>query len=164
MRKLIVIILAFLSFGFTFHEFFVSVTDGEYHDTEATFQFTVKFIGHDLEKALELAGTPNLHLGEATELENANDYLSTYFNSKFSIKCNDKPLALKLIGKEVGNDDFIYCYIESEKVKKIKTIDITNTLLTDVFSGQENIFYLQINGKKYTHSFNSERTTFNITL
>ncbi len=164
MRKLTLIILALFSFGFTFHEFFVSVTDGEYHDTESTFQFTVKFIGHDLEKALELAGTPNLYLGEDKELANANEYISTYLNSKFSIKCNDKPLALKLIGKEVGKDDFIYCYIESEKIKKIKNIEITNTLLTDVFSGQENIFYLQINGKKHTHSFNSERTIFNITL
>ncbi|MGE0562185.1 MAG: DUF6702 family protein [Flavobacteriales bacterium] len=164
MRKLIVIILAFLSFGFTYHEFFVSITDGEYHETEATFQFTVKFIGHDLEKALELAGTPNLHLGETKELENANDYLSKYFNTKFAIKCNDKSIALKLIGKEVGKDDFIYCYIESEKIKKIKTIEITNTLLADVFTAQENIFYLQLYGKKYNYSFNAERKTFNIEL
>lgn len=164
MKKIVLIILACISLSFAYHEFFVSITDGEYHDTEGTFQFTIKFIGHDLEKALEIAGSPDLKLGEEKELESANEYISKYLNSKFSIKCNDKPIGIKFIGKEVGNDDFIYCYVESDKVKKVKTIEIYNSLLTEVFSSQENILYLQIQGKKYNHSFKTDQNTYNITL
>lgn len=162
MRKLIVIILAFLSFGFTYHEFFVSVTEGQYDETEQTLQFTIKFIGHDLEKALEIDGTPNLNLGTDKELPDANEYLLKYISSKFSIKNNETLLSLKLIGKEVGNDDYIYCYIESEKIKKINSFEIYNALLIELFSGQENILHLDILDKKHSISFNREKTTATI--
>lgn len=142
--------------SFSYHEFFVSITEGEYKETENTFQFTIKFIGHDLEKALEMSGTPELNLGTKQELTNANEYLLKYINNHFSINCNDKNVQLKMIGKEVGNDDFIFCYLESEKVENIQNIEIKNTLLTEVFSAQENILNLKINDKLHSISFNKE--------
>lgn len=164
MRKLTVIILAFLSFGFTYHEFFVSVTEGKYNEMEQTLQFTMKFIGHDLEKALEIAGTPNLNLGTNKELPNANEYLLKYISSKFSIKNGDEPIAFNLIGKEVGNDDYIYCYIETERIKKATVFEFYDTLLIEVFSGQENILHLNILDKKHSITFNRDKTTTTISL
>jgi hypothetical protein len=118
LKRVFAFLVLIVCMSFTYHEFFVSVTEGQYDETEQTLQFTIKFIGHDLEKALEIAGTPNLNLGTDKELPDANEYLLKYISSKFSIKNNDTSLSLKLIGKEVGNDDYIYCYIESEKLRK----------------------------------------------
>lgn len=156
MKKLLVFVLITTMLSFSYHEFFVSITEGEYMETENTFQFTIKFIGHDLEKALEMSGTPELNLGTKQELTNANEYLLKYINNHFSINCNDKNVQLKMIGKEVGNDDFIFCYLESEKVENIQNIEIKNTLLTEVFSAQENILNLKINDKLHSISFNKE--------
>lgn len=150
--------------GFSYHEFFVTVTEGEYKKTENTFQFTIKFIGHDLEKALEMSGTPKLNLGTKQELTDANEYLLKYINNHFSINCNDKNIPLKMIGKEVGNDDFIYCYLESEKIDKIVTLEIRNSLLLDVFSAQENILHLKINDEKQSFSFNKAKIQHKINL
>lgn len=154
MKNITVFIVLVITMAFSYHEFYVSVTDGEYKKIENTFQFTIKFIGHDLEKALSVAGVPELNLGTNKEHKKANEYLLKYINNHFSINCNDKNLILKMIGKEVGNDDFILCFIESEKVEKIQTIEIKNTLLTEVFSAQENILHLKINNKKHSISFN----------
>jgi len=164
LKRVAAIFFLLISMSFTYHEFYVSVTEGQYDETEQTLQFTMKFIGHDLEKALEIAGTPNLNLGTNKELPNANEYLLKYISSKFSIKNNDTSLSLKLIGKEVGNDDYIYCYIESEKIKKVNSFEIYNALLIELFSGQENILHLDILDKKHSISFNREKTITTIPL
>lgn len=153
-----------MTMSFSYHEFFVTVTEGEYKETENTFQFTIKFIGHDLEKVLEMSGTPELNLGTKQELADAHEYILKYINNHFSINCNDKNLTLKMIGKEVGNDDFISCYLESEKVENIQNIEIKNTLLTEIFSAQENILHLKIYSEKHSIAFNKAKIQHQINL
>lgn len=150
--------------AFSYHEFFVSVTEGEYKEIENTFQCTIKFIGHDLEKAIEMSGTPELNLGTKQELTDANEYLLKYINNHFSIQCNGKNVPLKMIGKDVGNDDFISCYLESEKVENIQNIEIKNSLLTEIFSAQENILHLKIYSEKHSISFNKAKIQHQINL
>lgn len=164
LKRVTAIFFLLITLSFTYHEFYVSVTEGHYDETEHTLQFTMKFIGHDLEKALEIAGTPDLNLGTVKELPDANSYLLKYISSKFSIKNNNNLLSLKIIGKEVGNDDYIYCYIESEKIKKVNTLEIYNALLIELFSGQENILHIDILDKKHSITFNREITTTTIPL
>lgn len=163
-RKTLFVILTMLSLSFTPHEYYVTVTNAEYNSTEHTFQLTIKFIGHDLEKALSTAGLPDLFLGTPKEKENANQYILDYINKRLRFKTNDKYLEFNMVGKEVGNDDFIYCYIESEKVKKLKILEIENTLLTEVFPKQENILYLVIEGKKSSFSFRKDVTKQTLNL
>lgn len=163
-RNFILIVLATMSLAFAPHEYFVSITEAEYNKESQTFQMTIKFIGHDLEKALTEAGVPELNLGTEKENKSANKYILDYINKTFQFNVNDKKLNLQMVGKEVGNDDFIYCYIETEKVRKPRNISIENSMLTEVFSAQENIVYLTVNTKKSSFSFNKEKqsTTLNI--
>lgn len=164
LKRIATVFFLVISMSFTYHEFFVSVTEGHYSESEQTLQFTMKFIGHDLEKALEIAGAPNLNLGTKKELPNANEYLLKYISSKFSIKNGDNSVSLNLIGKEVGNDDYIYCYIESEKIKINSTIEVYNALLIEIFSGQENILHFSTSDKKHSITFNREITKASISL
>lgn len=158
-KKILFSILAvsFLCVAFAPHEYFVSVTETEYNEQSQTFQMTIKFIGHDLEKALSEAGVPELNLGTEKENKSANKYILDYINKSFQFNVNNKKLVLQMVGKEVGNDDFIYCYIETEKVRKPKNILIENSMLTEVFAAQENIVYLTINTKKSSFSFNKDK-------
>lgn len=156
--------LLLVTMAFTYHEFYVSVTETEYKTTTQTIQISIKFIGHDLEDVLEKAGVPELNLGTEKESESTNEYLLKYISSKFHIKINDTIIPLKFVGKEINNDDFFYCYLETEKIPSINSIEIHNELLTELYPKQENIFYLNIKGKTHSISFNKEKTTEKITF
>lgn len=146
------------------HKYYVSITEADYNTTSKKFEVSIKFIGHDLEHALEKAGVPNLYLGTEKEHKKANIYLKKYIDKTFEFFVNDKKLNFTFIGKEINNDDFIYCFIESEKIEKIEKITLKNSLLTETFKSQENRVYLTINEDKKTIYFNNLNITKTINL
>jgi hypothetical protein len=140
-KKVIFSILTLSLLSFAMHKYYVSITEAEYNSTSEKFEMSIKFIGHDLERALESSGAPNLFLGTPKELEKTNDYLEAYINQRFHMIVDSKSLNFKLIGKEINNDDFMYCYLESNTVLTPKAITIKNTLLTEIFNEQANPVY-----------------------
>jgi hypothetical protein len=141
------------------HKYYVSITDAEYNQESEKFELSIKFIGHDLEKALLNSGAPNLFLGTPKENEKANHYLQTYINQRFHMVVDGKSLSYKLIGKEINNDDFIYCYLESDEVSGPKSVTIKNTLLTEVFNEQANTVYLKVGNQKINYSLNKAKVS-----
>ena len=143
--------------GFSMHKYYVSITEADYNTTNQTFELSIKFIGHDLEKVLAEGGVPKLYLGTPKEEADADDYLMKYIEKRLHIVVDEQSLNFNFVGKEVNNDDFIYCYIESEKVENPKKITIKNTLLTEVFKGQKNAVYLTIGEHKHTFNFDKDK-------
>jgi hypothetical protein len=66
-------------------------------------------------------------------------------------------LNYKFVGKEVNNDDFIYCFIQSNEIASPKKITIKNTLLTEVFDEQANTVYLKVGDQKINYSLNKNK-------
>ncbi|MBL4594497.1 MAG: hypothetical protein JKX68_11885 [Flavobacteriales bacterium] len=141
------------------HKYYVSITEAEYNSESKTFEISIKFIGHDLEKALDVSGTPELFLGTPKEIENADEYLMKYINQRFHMVVDGESLNYKFIGKEINNDDFIYCFIESNKLETPKKVTIKNTLLTEVFSEQANTVYLTVGKQKINYSLNKGKVS-----
>lgn len=141
------------------HKYYVSITEAEYNVKNQTLEVSIKFIGHDLEHALENAGVPELYLGTLKEDKKANEYLKKYIDAKFQLMFDDKKVNFKFVGKEINNDDFIYCYLESDKIGISKKIEIKNSLLTEIFDEQANIMYLKIGDKKFNYNFTNDLTT-----
>lgn len=139
------------------HKYYVSITEADYNTTNQTFELSIKFIGHDLEKALAEGGVPQLFLGTEKEIDKADDYLLKYIEKRLHIVVDDENLKFKFIGKEVQNDDFIYCYLESDKIESPKKITVKNTLLTEVFKGQKNALYLTVGANKHTFNFDKDK-------
>lgn len=154
-----VLVLTLLSF--VAHKYYVSITEVELNPKTETLEISIKFIGHDLEAALESAGVPDLYLGIEKENEKADAYLLTYIQQHFEIKIDGNLLPYHFVGKEINNEDFIYCYLESGKVNSPNKIAFTNTLLTEKFNEQANILYLEIGDTKLNYTFTKEkRKTF----
>jgi hypothetical protein len=158
-KKAIFSSIAIVLLSFTMHKYFVSITDAAYNPKSQTLEISIKFIGHDLEHSMETAGVPELFLGEEKESDKANDYLKKYIDGKFKVIADGKQMSFKFIGKEVNNDDFIYCYLESEKLDLPKKIEIKNSLLTEVFSEQVNTVYLKVGDNNLTYTFNKNKVS-----
>ena len=141
------------------HKYYVTITEAEYNSKNQSFEISIKFIGHDLEDALETARVPNLYLGTEKENDKANEYLQEYIEKKFQLIADDKNLKFNFVGKEINNDDFIYCYLASEKVGLPKKVEIKNSLLVEVFNEQANTVYLKVGDIKKTYTFNKSKVS-----
>ncbi len=158
LRKTLIIFLLLLTLSFVPHNYYVTITEIAYNSSNKKMEISLKFIGHDLEYALEKEGFPNMFLGTEKELEKANDFIYQYINQHFEIKTDENNLLYKLIGKEVNNDDFIYCYIETESIDNFSTVEIKNTLLNNYFKEHINIVYLTVGEQRFNFRLNNEKT------
>lgn len=162
-RRLIFIALSAIvlsvSAAFTAHKFYVSITEVEYNSDDKRMEVSIKFIGHDLEKALKNAGVPELYLGTDKESAKANTYLHQYISKKFSIQNNTTPIEFTFVGKEVTNDDFIYCYLKSAPLPSIHSLTFNNSFLTELFDDQANILYYKNGSEKFDFRFTKQKTS-----
>jgi hypothetical protein len=145
--------------AFTLHKFYVSITEVEYNNDSKCMEVSIKLIGHDLEKALKISGVPDLRLGTPQEHKQANAYLLKYVNKKFSVLNNNTAIKFNFIGKNVTNDDFVYCYLKSDPITAIHSLTFKNSLLTEVFEDQANILYYKNGSEKLDYRFNKQKTS-----
>ena len=129
------------------HDFHVSITKIDLNPESKKLEVMIKLFTDDLSEALNQRYGTNFMLGTASEPPNANDRLKEYVNGQFAISVNGKPMALNYLGKQ-QEDDATWIYIESERVGKIKSITVSNPLLTDLFDDQTNLINVKVDGKK----------------
>jgi uncharacterized protein YlxP (DUF503 family) len=158
-KKIVFSGLVIVLMSFSMHKYFVSISEANYNAASQTFEVSIKFIGHDLEKALSEGGVPALYLGTEKEDSKANEYLQKYIEKKMHFVADGKSLAFHFIGKEINNDDFIYCFIESEPITNPTKITIKNTLLMELFPEQKNAVYLTIGDKQLNYSLDKNKVS-----
>ena len=141
------------------HKYYVSITEADYNVESKTFEISIKFIGHDLEGAMSAAGVPQLFLGTEKEHEKSDYYINQYINQRFHMVADDVSLNYKFIGKEINNDDFIYCFLESNQIELPKRVTIKNTLLIEMYSGQANTVYLTVGDQKVNYQLNKSNVS-----
>lgn len=145
------ILLIILSlFAFTaIHKFYLSVTNIEYSNKDNSLQITSRIFIDDLENVLEERYDVQTFLSTEDESEEANYYIEKYIRSKLVLRTDGKDRTFVFLGKKFDND-LIICYLEIEDIdlSALKTIEIENDILTDMFEEQQNIVHLRINGKK----------------
>ncbi|WP_458628957.1 DUF6702 family protein [Winogradskyella sp. PC D3.3] len=151
-------ILPFLIFNSNSHEYYVSVTEVEYAKDQQSLQIISQIYIDDFETVLRKRYDDNITLDIDDELESVETYMKRYLTDKIKIKVNDAAVNFKFIGKEY-KDDITYCYLEIEKVSDIKSIEFTNQVLFDVFSGQQNIVRLKLLGKNKSFLLIPEKDT-----
>ncbi|MDG1477319.1 MAG: hypothetical protein P8Q14_09240, partial [Vicingaceae bacterium] len=163
-KKILFSVLTLSLLSFAMHKYYVSITEAEYNVESKSFEISIKFIGHDLEKALTNAGAPNLYLGTEKEKSNADAYLKRYIDKKFEMVVDGKKLEYEFVGKEINNDDFIYCFIKSNKIEAPKKVFIKSSMLTEVFSGQANTVYLKSGNQKASFYLTKDKMSETHTL
>ena len=142
----ILLILPLLSFVGDQHEYYVSVTKVEYAKESQSLQIISQIFIDDFETLLRKRYDEEITLDEPNESELVETYMKRYLADKLKLKVNGNAVNFKFIGKEY-KDDITYCYLEVENVADIKTIEVTNQVLFDAFSGQQNIVRLKLLGR-----------------
>ncbi|KIM09693.1 MAG: hypothetical protein KU29_00055 [Sulfurovum sp. FS06-10] len=148
MKKHVLFLFAILFLSsFTAHKFYVSVTQIDYVPSKKRVEITSRIFIDDLEKALNKKYNKKVNLTSKKELPEAEELIKNYLKEKIKISINKKPQNIEFIAKEVEGDVLIF-YTKIVISKKINTFEIYNSLLTELFTDQQNIVHTNINGNK----------------
>ena len=145
--KFLIIIFIIPLFAFTsMHKYYISVTQINYIKEKESVQITSRLFIDDFESALKSNYDENIVLTEKDEAIIIDTYIHRYLQDKIKLSINNKAVAFNFIGKEYEGD-IVRCFLEVENVKSIESFSITNSVLFDLQSDQQNIVKTNINSK-----------------
>ena len=125
------------------HPFHVSVSEVKYKEEKKAIQISVRIFLDDLEIALqEYSGNEKLDITLKENWGFVNEHLQKYILEKFRIYNDKGQMTTNYIGAEIEND-VMWTYVEVEKVRKLRTITIWNSILTETYEDQENIVHFR---------------------
>ena len=148
------------SVGVEAHPFHISVTEILHKPKDKVIQMTVRLFQDDMEQGLrEFTGNEDLDLLKKEDSVYLTEVLGKYLLQNLELTTKKK-LELHYLGFEY-DQDVIYCYIESMKVKPFDQLTVSNTLLTSTFGDQENLVHVKKAGKvkSLRLSLNKDRET-----
>ncbi|NNL09714.1 MAG: hypothetical protein HKP38_10870 [Croceitalea sp.] len=150
MKKHFIYLLLLPLLAFTgAHKFYVSVTNVNYVEKEDALQITTRVFIDDIEDVLKKRYGIDAKLATENEAKIADEYIEKYLNSKFLIRFDNVQRPYIFLGKKYDNDVMV-CYLEITKIglKQLKTLEVQNEVLTDLFDEQKNLVHIKWLGKK----------------
>lgn len=133
--------------AFTFHPFYISVTEMLLNAKTKSLEISCKMFAEDAEDVLKQNYKMPVDLENDKMQAQNNKLLNDYIIKHFSININSKTAALHFIGFEKENES-VYCYYEVLNVPAIQKITINNTILQDYKQEQINILHVIVNGNR----------------
>jgi hypothetical protein len=140
-------VLLFLSAVLALHPIHVSVTEIGFDEKEKELEIISRIFWDDLEKAIrEAKKQPELNLAEPGNGIKTDQLVSEYLQTRFKISLNGKAQKVKYLGHEVEGEA-ILCYIQVVNVKKLETIEVFNSIITELHDDQSNLVHVTVRSK-----------------
>ncbi|KAF2082688.1 DUF6702 family protein [Flavobacterium sharifuzzamanii] len=128
--------------AFAFHKFYVGVFQVNYASEKKMLQITSRIFIDDLNNAMEKKYHKKTFVGTSKETPADVELLKKYLSEHFLIKVNGQSKVITFLSKEVEADDVLVCYSRIKDIDKFKTLEISNTILVDWNSEQQNITHI----------------------
>lgn len=133
--------------AFTWHKFYVSVTEVAYAESKNRIEITTRIFIDDLEKGLEKKYNKKINLATKEEIPEAKDFIKGYLNQRVQANVNNKTAEVIFLGTEIENDVLI-AYLKIDFSEKITTFELYNNVLTEIYADQQNLIHTNINNTK----------------
>lgn len=147
MKKFTLLLFILPLFAFSsIHKYYVSLSDIQYNAKNKSVEIIMNVFIDDIEEALNKDFNIDAQISNLNEVANINGYFKEYLEKNFKITINSEAKTYNFLGKEYDGDT-VYFYLEIENILDIKTINITNTVLVNHFSKQENLIKVKVGSK-----------------
>lgn len=151
MRKFVYCLFSFfisvVLCSFAVHKFYVGIYQISYSGKKQEVQITARIFIEDIEKALESKYQKKIYLATPKEIPETNGLLKEYLAEKMFLKVNNSEKKMLFLAKET-EDNVLICYLTIPMPKKITSVEIHNSILTEIYPEQQNIIHFTINGIK----------------
>lgn len=145
--------------GKRLHPFHVSVIEINHNAADKTLEISCKIFTDDFEKVLARNYKTKVDLINPPNKTNMDTLIKKYLLSHLSVKANGKPVVFDYLGFE-NDHEAVFGYIEVQDVPSLSRVDISTSIMYDMFDDQMNIFHVIVNGKRKSTKLNyPERET-----
>lgn len=120
-------------------------------------QITTRIFVDDLNDALKKKYLTTTFIGLDKETPEDITLMKKYFIDKFKLTINGQPKTITYLSNELENN-VIICYFNIKEVSKLTTLEIENSILTELHYEQQNIIQFNDNGKKQSILLTNETT------
>jgi len=132
-------LIAFVSL---MHPIHISVTEINYNEKSKSLQITNRIFTDELELGVRAQRKEaELDLLEPKNGVTTKQLVQDYLTAHIKIKIDGKPVKINFLGFE-QEDISIVSYVEIENVKKIKTIEVFNDIITEIHDDQSNLVHI----------------------
>lgn len=142
------------------HPLRLSLCEIEYEAKKELLTINLKLFLTDVNEAL-VFNTSNdaLAFCEPNESPRAESMLLSYLDKFFFVKANGKKVDLKIKSKRLGGsgqNTALWVYFEHPQNEALTSLEIKNSVFTDLFFDQNNIIYVHVNGKSKSLMLNKK--------
>lgn len=130
------------------HPVHVSVTEITLDEKEKELEIIARIFWDDLENSVREAKQQrelNL-LDQGVSTTTTDQLVLEYLQPRFKLSLNGKPQKLKYLGHEVEGEA-ILCYIQVTGVRKLETIEVFNSIITEFHEDQSNLVHVTVGEK-----------------
>lgn len=142
-------------FAFETHKFYTAIYQINFEPKKKMVQITTRIFIDDLNEALEIKFHKKTFLGSDDETAEDVNCLKKYLAEKFTLKINGQPKPMTFISKEI-EENIMICYLKCPDISKIVTLEVHNSIITEIHSEQQNIIQANFNNKKSSLLLDSE--------
>src|SRR5690606_2667893 len=154
--KIFILVIILVTFSFkAAHKYYLSVTQVEYVEEKKSVQIISRIFMDDMENALKQNYDMSLSI-DASDTSVLDAYISKYVTEKIKIEINGEKTDFNFIGKETDLD-IMKVYLEIENVENIRSFQITNKVLFELFKEQQNMVKLKMNNLHKSYLLNRQK-------
>jgi hypothetical protein len=135
------------------HPFHVSVTEITHNAPDKTLEISCKIFTDDFEKVLAKNYKTKVDLINPPNKAAMDSLVKKYIFSHLSIKANGRPVQFSYLGFE-NDHEAAYGYIEVSNIPSLTRLDISTSVMYDMFEDQMNIFHVIVNGNRKSTKLN----------
>lgn len=151
---LVLFLFAGLS-SFDVHKYYVAIYQIDFAPEKKRIEITARIFMDDLNLALTQEFKTKTQIGEKSESPEDVVFLQKYLNKHLRISVDGKEQTVFFLSKEIDNN-VVIVYLKINNIKKIKSIEIYNNALLELFSEQQNIMQTNFYNTKRNYIFTGD--------
>lgn len=151
--------LSLLLFGLLpFHDYHTSIMNFRYQPDEKRFKIDLTLDTEHFEHVLQNEFGSEVRITDFTVTQRTDSLIEVYVTKHISLAFNEKNVALKLDTLMVDYANITLKFKDISVRKKLKTIEMHNDLMFDIFPGQKNLVNYYYKGKAESMLFSFTET------
>jgi hypothetical protein len=123
------------------HPLHVSTTEVNFNTKDKNLEVSCRIFSDDFEAVLAKLYKQKTDLSNPNMKSAMDDLVKKYLLSHLQLKANGKAVAMNYVGFEIDHEA-TNIYLEVEKISAVKSVEVNDTILYDMFDDQMSIVHV----------------------